>query len=162
MIATDKNCRNNCIFSVLIYLLGNAELVDSRKVIRIGAYFSLAGAGASTNGVESYDGFRFVIEKLNSVQTIDSRYDLQIVLCDDMWDTVIARNCWKKFAVDDPVDLVVGGHTKFTIDAANYFEGFGLLNLQCCTGPNSVYAAQRKYPENCDSRAGLFHLFLLC
>ena len=162
MIATDKNCRYNCIFSVLIYLLGNAELVDSRKVIRIGAYFSLAGAGASTNGVESYDGFRFVIEKLKSVQTTDSRYDLQIVLCDDMWDTSIAKNCWKQFAVDDPVDLVVGGHTKFTIDAANYFEGFGLLNLQCCTGPNSVYVAQRKYPEIVILGLVFFIYYLLC
>ena len=68
-------------------------VVASRKTIRVGVYFSLTGAGAATNGRESWDGFRFAVEKINE-RANASNYQLQVILCDDKFDLQIARQCW--------------------------------------------------------------------
>ena len=99
-----------------------------RPVLRIGAYFSVTGAGALTAIPEAHDGFMFVINKINN-ESIGA-YSIQVSFCDDQFSLAKAMACWRKFAVEDPVQIVVGGHTSFTVNAGNYFEPFGILNIQ--------------------------------
>ena len=82
----------------------------------------------ATNGPEAYDGFMFLINKINR-ETIGP-YFIQVVVCDDKFILSQAMACFKRFAVDDPVQYVVGGHTTFTVAAGNYFENYQILNIQ--------------------------------
>jgi hypothetical protein len=115
---------------------------SQRPVLRVGAYFSLTGAGAATNNPEAWNGLKLVIDKLNNENI--GKYEIELILCDDEFKVTKARQCWQKFAVTDPVPIVIGGDTTFTVEAANYFEPFGILNLQCCTGPNAVYSSPQR------------------
>ena len=57
-------------------------------------------------------------------------YALHLSICDDQYILQVAKGCWRKFAVEDPVQFVIGGHTSFTVAAGDYFENFGILNIQ--------------------------------
>ena len=103
----------------------------------------------------AHDGFMFIVNKINDGRI--GPYHIEVILCDDQNIMAIAQECWERFAIQDPVQFVVGGQTTLTVAAGNYFEKFGILNIQyellnsaaatlqtdsylrCCTGPNSVY-----------------------
>ena len=70
----------------------------------------------------------FVINKMNDESI--GPYSIQVLLCDDQFVLAKAMACWRKFAVEDPVQIVIGGHTSFTINAGNFFEPYGILNIQ--------------------------------
>ena len=82
----------------------------------------------ATNGPEAHDGFMFLINKINNESI--GNYTIQVTVCDDQFVLSKAMACFKQFAVDDPVQIVVGGYTTFTVAAGNYFEPFGILNIQ--------------------------------
>lgn len=130
------------ILITAILFVSSHRLGAERPTLRVGAYFSLTGAGATTNNPEAWNGLKLVVNTLNSQNL--GRFQIDLILCDDQFNVVIARKCWERFAVVDPVPLVIGGDTTFTVEAANYFETFGILNLQCCTGPNAVYASPQR------------------
>ncbi len=99
-----------------------------RPSLRIGAYFSLSGNGLATNGPESYDGFMFLINKINSERI--GPYSIHVTVCDDQFLLSKALACFARFAIEDPVPIVVGGHTTFTVAAGDYFEKYQILNIQ--------------------------------
>jgi ABC-type branched-subunit amino acid transport system substrate-binding protein len=99
-----------------------------RPVLRIGVYLPLSGAGLTTNGPEIYDGMMLLINKINAERI--GPYAINASMCDDQYILAKAKACWRRFAVEDPVQIVLGGHTSFTVDAGNYFEPFGILNIQ--------------------------------
>jgi ABC-type branched-subunit amino acid transport system substrate-binding protein len=70
----------------------------------------------------------FLIDKMNKESI--GPYFIQVVVCDDKFLLSEAMACFKRFAIDDPVQYVVGGHTTFTVAAGNYFEKYQILNIQ--------------------------------
>jgi hypothetical protein len=100
-----------------------------RPVLRLGVYLPLSGAGLTTNGPEIYDGMMLLINKINTERI--GPYAINATICDDKYILAAAKACWRRFAIEDPVQIVLGGHTAFTVDAGNYFESFGILNIQC-------------------------------
>jgi hypothetical protein len=93
----------------------------------------------TTNGPEIYDGVMVLVNKINNEGI--GPYAIKLVICDDKYILDVAKACWKKFAVDDPVQFVLGGHTSFTVPAGDYFEKFGILNIQYASllGPFSHF-----------------------
>ena len=102
--------------------------LNQRPILRIGAYFSLSGAGAQTAIPEAHDGLMFIINKINNASI--GPYTIQVSVCDDQFILAKAMDCWRKLAMEDQVQIVIGGHTSFTINAGNYFEPLGILNIQ--------------------------------
>ncbi len=143
----------------------SVECDAQRPSLRIGAYFSLSGNGLATSGPEAFDGFMFLVNKINTERI--GPYSIDVIVCDDQFILSKALACFAKFAIEDRVEIVVGGHTTFTISAGDYFEKYQILNIQwvdvhfhgrathptdarcvggnrCCTGPETIYTSTRR------------------
>ena len=83
----------------------------------------------ATYGPEAFDGFMFLINKINDERI--GPYSIHVTVCDDQFILSKALACFAKFAIEDPVPIVVGGHTTFTVAAGDYFEKYQILNIQC-------------------------------
>ncbi len=91
-----------------------------RPVLRIGVYLPLSGAGMTTNEPEIYNGMMLLINKINTDRI--GPYVINASICDDKYILAVAKACWRRFAIEDPVQIVLGGHTSFTVVAiAHHF-----------------------------------------
>ena len=64
---------------------------------------------------------------------------------DDRSNTTFAVEQATKLVTEENVDFVIGGHTAHTVRVSAALETLNMTNIQCCTGPASVYARGLRY-----------------
>ena len=112
--------------------------------LKIGVFMSVSGSfaiGDANNGLKLWA--RYVNDRGGIKLRNGTLIPVSLTLRDDQSNVTLAAQYWREFA-DAGFKFVIGGHTSMTVAASTFFEPLQIVNIHCCTGPDSVYTTVPK------------------
>lgn len=139
----------------LLMLIGAASLPvqGATKYLRVGTYFTTnTSIGSYVSETQAHQGVQFWVHYVNDVMNgIQINGDTYLINHTNVNTNSLRGNATLiaeavKTAIEaDSFDFVIGGHTSQTVvvsqtlNASAFAQDNNILQIQCCTGPRTVY-----------------------
>ncbi|KAI9136310.1 7 transmembrane sweet-taste receptor of 3 GCPR-domain-containing protein [Paraphysoderma sedebokerense] len=143
--------------TIRLFLLISVALLPSvhaAKTIRVGTYFTTnSSIGSYVSETQALHGVQFWVHYVNNVLK-GLEVNGEIYLIDHInvntnalrGNATLVSEAVKNAVEADTFDFVIGGHTSQTVavsralNDSTFAQVNNILQIQCCTGPRSVYA----------------------